>query len=102
MKSLYSCSALSLAYPYFCCKSPRSFSLFPSTWSTRMLVHRPHMETCGDQRGPLSDDDERADGTSVEPQMARTVLAVHLRILGSRILFPRKWSRATQQFFRFR
>src|SRR4030065_325744 len=31
MKSLYSVCALSLAYPYFCCKSPKSFSFFPST-----------------------------------------------------------------------
>src|SRR5659263_266860 len=42
MKSLYSCSALSLAYPYFCCKSPRSFSLFPSTWVRSSSVSLPH------------------------------------------------------------
>src|SRR5450756_1576411 len=42
MKSLYSCSALSLAYPYFCCKSPKSFSLFPSTWVRSSSVSLPH------------------------------------------------------------
>src|SRR5665647_1680414 len=42
MKSLYSCSALSLAYPYFCCNSPRSFSLFPSTWVRSSSVSLPH------------------------------------------------------------
>src|SRR5659263_252565 len=42
MKSLYSCSALSLAYPYFCCKSPRSFSSFPSTWVRSSSVSLPH------------------------------------------------------------
>src|SRR5512141_375419 len=42
MKSLYSCSALSLAYPYFCCKRPRSFSVFPSTWVRSSSVSLPH------------------------------------------------------------
>src|SRR5512141_2753981 len=42
MKSEYSCSALSLAYPYLCCKSPRSFSLFPSTWVMSSSVSLPH------------------------------------------------------------
>src|SRR5659263_242047 len=42
MKSLYSCSALSLAYPYFCCNSPRSFSSFPSTWVRSSSVSLPH------------------------------------------------------------
>src|SRR3970040_1639225 len=42
MKSLYSCSALSLAYPYFCCNSPRSFSLFPSTRVRSSSVSFPH------------------------------------------------------------
>src|SRR5659263_385809 len=42
MKSLYSCSALSLAYPYLCCKSPRSFSLFPSTLVRSSSVSLPH------------------------------------------------------------
>src|SRR5659263_47032 len=42
MKSLYSCSALSLAYPYFCCKIPRSLSLFPSTWVRSSSVSLPH------------------------------------------------------------
>src|SRR4030065_1706771 len=42
MKSLYSCSALSLAYPYFCCKSPKSFSFFPSTAVRSSSVSLPH------------------------------------------------------------
>src|SRR5659263_624405 len=42
MKSLYSGSALSLAYPYFCCNSPRSFSLFPSTWVRSSSVSLTH------------------------------------------------------------
>src|SRR5512134_1105934 len=42
MKPLYSCSALSLAYPYFCCISPKSFSVFPSTWARSSSVSLPH------------------------------------------------------------
>src|SRR5512141_415157 len=42
MKSLYSCSALSLAYPYFCCNIPRSLSLFPSTTVRSSSVSLPH------------------------------------------------------------
>src|SRR3990172_8819837 len=42
MKSLYSCSALSLAYPYFFCNSPKSFSFFPSTTVRSSSVSLPH------------------------------------------------------------
>src|SRR5512141_2242423 len=42
MKSLYSCPALSLAYLYFFCKSPNSFSFFPSTVVRSSSVSLPH------------------------------------------------------------
>jgi hypothetical protein len=38
-----------------------------------------------DQRGPLSDDDERDDGMAIEQEVARTPRAVHLRASGSGI-----------------
>lgn len=46
------------------------------------------METHGDQRGPLPYDDERDDRATVEPEVARTARAIHLRTLGNEITFP--------------
>src|SRR5512140_267067 len=42
MKFLYSCSALSFAYPYFCCRRAMSFSCFPSAWVRSSSVSLPH------------------------------------------------------------